>query len=121
MAGKRIMDVFLDGNSSLTVGTVSNIDEEQYQQLEKLSMDFAYDTFMELKDKQTKLNQESYNKYMYALQLRTEAAQHIGIENIRRFRLTKLEQEKAAIKYKYKNGSQIYPDFRLMILIRLEE
>lgn len=121
MAGKRIMDVFLDGNSSLTVGTVSNIDEEQYQKLEKLSMDFAYDTFMELKDKQTKLNQESYNKYMYALQLRTEAAQHIGIENIRRFRLTKLEQEKAAIKYKYKNGSQIYPDFRLMILIRLEE
>ena len=121
MAGKRIMDVFLDGNSSLTVGTVSNIDEEQYQQLEKLSMDFAYDTFMELKDKQTKLNQESYNKYMYALQLRTEAAQHIGIENIRRFRLTKLQQEKAAIESKYKNGSQIYPDFRLMILIRLEE
>ena len=121
MAGKRIMDVFLDGNISLTVGTVSNIDEEQYQQLEKLSMDFAYDTFMELKDKQTRLNQESYNKYMYALQLRTEAAQHIGIENIRRFRLTKLQQEKAAIESKYKNGSQIYPDFRLMILIRLEE
>lgn len=121
MAGKRIMDVFLDANSSLTIGTVSNISDEQYQKLEKISMDFAYDTFMELKDKQTKLNQESYNKYMYALQLRTEAAQHIGIENIRRFRLTKLEQEKAAIESKYKNGSQIYPDFRLMILIRLEE
>ena len=121
MAGKRIMDVLLDANSSLTIGTVSNISDEQYQKLEKISMDFAYDTFMELKDKQTKLNQESYNKYMYALQLRTEAAQHIGIENIRRFRLTKLEQEKAAIESKYKNGSQIYPDFRLMILIRLEE
>ena len=121
MAGKRIMDVFLDSNSILTIGTVPNIGDEQYQQLEKLSMDFAYDTFMELKDKQIKLNQESYNKYMYALQLRTEAAQHIGIENIRRFRLTKLEQEKAAIESKYKNGSQIYPDFRLMILIRLEE
>lgn len=121
MAGKRIMDVFLDGNSSLTVGVVSNIGDEQYQQLEKLSMDFAYDTFMELKDKQTKINQESYNKYMYALQLRTEAAQHIGIENIRRSRLAKLEREKATIDFKYKNRSQLYPDFRLMILIRLEE
>ena len=120
MAGKRIMDVFLDGTSGLTVSAAPNISEEQYQQLESLSMDFAYDTFVELKEKQIQLNQESYNKYMYALQLRTEAAQHIGIENIRRSRLAKLDREKASIEAEYKKGSQIYPDFRLMILVRLE-
>ena len=120
MAGKRIMDVFLDGASGLTVGVAPNISEEQYQQLESLSMDFAYDTFVELKEKQIQLNQESYNKYMYALKLRTEAAQHIGIENIRRSRLAKLDREKASIEAEYKKGSQIYPDFRLMILVRLE-
>lgn len=120
MAGKRIMDVFLDGTSRLTVGAAPNISEEEYQQLESLSMDFAYDTFVELKEKQIQLNQESYNKYMYALQLRTEVAQHIGIENIRRSRLAKLEREKASIEAEYKKGSQIYPDFRLMILVRLE-
>ena len=49
-----------------------------------------------------------------------EAAEHIGIENIRRSRLTKLAREKSSIEAKYKKGSQIYPDFRLMILIRLE-
>ncbi|MCD7835600.1 MAG: hypothetical protein LUG83_02880 [Lachnospiraceae bacterium] len=120
MAGKRIMDVFLDGNSRLTVGSAPNITEDEYQRLEKLSMDFAYDTFVELKEKQIQLNQESYNKYMYAIKLREEAAGHIGIENIRRSRLAKLEREKDAIEEKYKKGSQIYPDFRLMILIRME-
>ena len=120
MAGKRIMDVFLDGTSRLTVGSSPNVSEEEYQQLEKLSMGFAYDTFVELKEKQIQLNQESYNKYMYALKLREDAAGHIGIENIRRSRLEKLAREKASIEVKYEKGSQIYPDFRLMILVRLE-
>lgn len=120
MAGKRIMEVFLDGTSRLTVGSAPNITEAEYQQLEKLSMDFAYDTFVELREKQIQLNQESYNKYMYALKLREEAAGHIGIENIRRSRLAKLAREKASIEAEYKKGSQIYPDFRLMILVILE-
>lgn len=120
MAGKRLMDVFLDGNSKLTIGTEPNITEDEYKKLEGMCMDFAYDTFVELKDKQIQTKKESYNKYMYALQLRTEAAEHIGIENIRRSRLAKLEREKAAIEAEYKKGSQVFPDLRMMIMIRLE-
>lgn len=120
MAGKRLMDVFLDGNSKLTIKSAPNIAEDEYKKLEEMCVDFAYDTFVELKDKQIQTMKESYNKYMYALQLRTEAAEHIGIENIRRSRLEKLEREKAAIEAEYKKGSQVYPDFRMMILIRLE-
>jgi len=120
MAGKRLMDVFLDGNSKLTIGTAPNITEDEYKKLEGMCMDFAYDTFVELKDKQIQTEKESYNKYMYALQLRTEAAAHIGIENIRRSRLAKLEREKAAIEAEYKKGSQVFPGFRMMIMIRLE-
>ena len=52
MAGKRLMDVFLDGNSKLTIGTSPNITEDEYKKLEGMCMDFAYDTFVELKDKQ---------------------------------------------------------------------
>ena len=120
MAGKRLMDVFLDGNSKLTIGTAPNITEDEYKKLEGMCMDFAYNTFVELKDKQIQTKKESYNKYMYALKLRTEAAEHIGIENIRRSRLAKLEREKAAIEAEYKKGSQVFPDFRMMIMIRLE-
>lgn len=120
MAGKRLMEVFLDPNSFLTVSNAPNIDADTYERLEKMAMEFAYDTFIELKDKRIQKNQEKFNKYMYALQLRTEAAEHIGIENIRRSRLLKLSKEKAAIEESHKTGGQIYPDFKLAILIRLE-
>ena len=120
MAGKRLMDVFLDPNSRLSVSSAPNVDSETYGRLEKMAVEFAFDTFVEMKDKRIQKNQESYNKYMYALQLRTEAAEHIGIENIRASRLRKLAQEKANIEEAHKAGSQIYPDFKLAILIRLE-
>ena len=120
MAGKRLMDVFLDPASRLTVSSVPNIDGSTYEQLEKMAVEFAFDTFIEMKDKRIQKNQESYNKYMYALQLRTEAAEHIGIENIRASRLRKLAQEKANIEEAHKTGSRIYPDFKLAFLTKLE-
>lgn len=120
MAGKRIMDVFLDGNSKLRVSSASNVYAEIYSKLEKSCMDFAYDTFVELKEKQMQQNEESFKKYMYALELRQEAAEHIGIENIRRSRLQKLQKEKANIEAQHRKGSQVYPDFRLIMMARLE-
>lgn len=120
MAGKRIMDVFLDGNSKLRVSSASNVDAEIYSKLEKSCMDFAYNTFVELKEKQMQQNEESFKKYMYALELRQEAAEHIGIENIRRSRLQKLQKEKANIEAQHRKGSQVYPDFRLIMMARLE-
>lgn len=120
MAGTRLMDVFLDRTIRLHVNSAPNISEEEYDSLEKMSMEFAYDAFLELKEKHLLRNKESYNKYMYALQLRTEVADHIGIENIRRGRLAKLVKEKEQIESNYKKGSQVYPDFKLMILVRLE-
>lgn len=120
MAGKRIMDVFLDGSSKLRVSSASNVDAEIYSKLEKSCMDFAYDTFVELKEKQMQQNEESFKKYMYALELRQEAAEHIGIENIRRSRLQKLQKEKANIEAQHRKGSQVYPDFRLIMMARLE-
>lgn len=56
MAGKRIMEQFLDAHSRLTVKTVSNLSSEDYQRLEKTSMDFAYDSFVELKEKKLQKN-----------------------------------------------------------------
>ena len=120
MAGKRIMDVFLDGSSKLRVSSAPNVDAEIYSKLEKSCMDFAYDTFVELKEKQMQQNEESFKKYMYALELRQETAEHIGIENIRRSRLQKMQKEKANIEAQHRKGSQVYPDFRLIMMARLE-
>ena len=120
MAGKRIMDVFLDQRSRLIVRSVPNLDAEEYEKLEKMSMDFSYETFVDLREKHLQRNQEGYKKYMYAIQLRTEAASRIGIENIRKSRLARLEKEKESIEEKYRNGQKVCPDFRLMTLVRLE-
>ena len=90
MAGSRIMDVFLDGSSRLDCRMVPNLSQEDYQNLQEICMNYAYNTFVELKDKQTKRSSEQYEKYKYALSLRREAAEHIGIDNIRRSRIESL-------------------------------
>ena len=120
MAGKRIMDVFLDDNSVLSVSNVLNIDHSEYEKLQKMAMDFAYDSFIELKENRVRKKAEDYRKYMYALQLRAEAASRIGIENIRRARLSKIQKEKERIEQKNTAGSQIYPDFKLILMAKLE-
>lgn len=120
MAGKKIMDVFLEESSRLSVKSVPNITSAEYAKLEKMSMDFAFDAFIDLKDKQLLKNKESYEKYMYALKLRTEAAQQIGIENIRKSRIARLQRERDTIEENYKKGQQVYPDFRLVVLVKLE-
>ena len=120
MAGSKIMDVFLDGSSRLDCRMVPNLSEEDYQRLQDICMNFAYNTFVELKEKQTKRSTEQYEKYKYALSLRREAAGHIGIENIRRSRIAKLDREEREIEEEHKRSGTVLPDFRLMILIRLE-
>lgn len=120
MAGSKIMEVFLDGSSRLDCRMVHNLSEENYQRLQEICMNFAYNTFVELKEKQTKRSTEQYEKYYYALSLRREAAGHIGIENIRRSRISKLEREEREIEEEHKRSGTVLPDFRLMILIQLE-
>lgn len=120
MAGARLMDVFLDPHSKLSVSMGDGISEDDYARLMKMSVDFAYDAFSELKNKRVQKTEESYSKYMYALQLRKETIEKIGIENIRRSRLQKLQEEKESIEKEMQLGSQIYPDFRLTLLVKLE-
>ena len=120
MAGSKIMDVFLDGNSRLDCQMAHNLSEEDYQRLQEICINFAYNTFVERKEKQTKRSTEQYEKYKYALSLRREAAGHIGIENIRRSRIAKPDREEREIEEEHKRSGTVLPDFRLMILIRLE-
>lgn len=120
VASNRLLEIFLDANSKLHVSTSESITPEQYEVLADKSREFAYNKFVELKEKQLKRNEETYKKYMYALNLRKEATEHIGIDNIRLSRQRKLDKEKFFIEERYQKGSKVYPDFKLMLLIRLE-
>ena len=120
MAGKKLMEVFLDPISKLTVRQSPAIDSESFEKLKAKSTEFAYDTFVNVRDAHLKQVQETYDKYMYAIKLRMEAAEHIGIENIRKARRKSLSQERDNIEAEYQTGKQIFPEFCLMALFRLE-
>lgn len=120
VAGKRIMQVLLDSTSKLEVQSTPNITSDIYDKLEQMCMEFSYETFTELKEKHLQRIRESHSKYMYALQLRLEAASQIGIENIRNSRIARIEREKKTIEENYKKGQKVCPDFKLVLLVKLE-
>lgn len=120
IAGKRIMDVFLDANSKLNCRESLPLQEEQFEKLREIATTYAYDTFVEIKDKYVGKVKESHNKYEHAWKLRKEAAEHIGIDNIKNARLNKLEVEKKAIESDFRRDKEIYPELKLIMLAKLE-
>lgn len=121
ITGKRLMEAFLKQDSKIKVTMNEALPTDTYERLQQLSMESTYDTFVNMREKQLKKNQESYDKYMYALKLRMEAAEHIGIDNIRKARLAKMTAEKETIEKEHKLGKQIFPEFRLVLMAKVEE
>jgi superfamily II DNA or RNA helicase len=120
MAGKKIWEAILDKDRVITVCEGEKIDIETQNKLRTASQEFAYDTFLTLKAELEKRNEETYRKYLYALNLRIEAAQRIGIENIRRHKLMALSREKAEIEANYQAGKKFCPDFKPVLIVHME-
>jgi superfamily II DNA or RNA helicase len=120
MAGKKIWEAILDKDRVITVYEGEKIDIETQNKLRTTSQEFAYDTFLTLKAELEKRNEETYRKYLYALNLRIEAAQRIGIENIRKHKLMALSREKAEIEANYQAGKKFCPDFKLVLMVHME-
>jgi hypothetical protein len=120
LAGKKIWDAILDESNTLTVTGKERLSPEQFDQIKDISREFAYDTFIELKDETVKRRDETHRKYNYALNLRIEAAERIGIENIRKHKLSRLENEKASVEHEYERGKTIFPEFCPVLLVRME-
>ncbi len=120
MAGKRIWDAILDEQRSITVQETSPVTSEEYEKLKALSMDYAYDSFCEMRSEYEQDVEENHRKYDYALSLRFEAAERIGIDNIRSHKLNSLAQEKVEMENQYRLNKQICPDFYLELLAYME-
>ncbi len=120
MAGIKIWEAILDNKYRIYAKGSNSIDTETYEMIKRISQDYAYDTFIHLKGEMEKRMEEIHRKYQYALKLRTEAAEHIGIENIRTHKLISLGKEKAEMEQLYMNSKKICPEFTLMLLVHLE-
>ena len=84
------------------------------------SRDFAYDIFNDMRAEHDTKVEEDHRKYDYALSLRFEAANRIGIERIRNHKLSTLASEKEEMETQYKHNKQICPDFYLELLAHME-
>ncbi|HHW00110.1 MAG TPA: DEAD/DEAH box helicase [Clostridiaceae bacterium] len=120
MAGKKIWEAILDKDRVITVCEGEKMDTETQNKLRTASQEFAYDIFLALKEELEKRNEEKYRKYMYALNLRIEAAQRIGIENIRKHKLMALSREKAEIEANYQAGRKFCPEFKPVLIVHME-
>ena len=121
LAGKRIWDALLDEHKHITVKESSKLTDITYKELSKTAQEFTYDTFLELTRDIEKRNEEKYLKYMYALQIRTEAAEHIGIDNIKQHKLLQLAKEKESTEQEYRLGKVICPEFALILMVEMEK
>lgn len=120
MAGKKIWDAILDESSVMTVSSGHSLSSNNYDRLAEASREYAYDTFISLKDETIRRRAETYRKYMYALNIRMEAAQRIGIDNIRKHKLARLASEKTKAEGEYLMGNDIFPEFRPLLVLRME-
>ena len=65
-------------------------------------------------------NEEIYHKYSYAIKLRMDAANRIGIENIKRHKLSHLEQELKNTEIDYQQGKKVCPELEMILLLEME-
>lgn len=120
MAGKKIWDEMISNSSRIITDKVITIDEITFNNIGNISRESAYETFLDMKADFEKKNEETHRKYLYALELRIEAAAHIGIANIRTHKLANLTKEKAIALAQYKAGKQICPEFKPIFMAYLE-
>lgn len=120
LAGKRIWNALLDETNVITATPYAPIESLQLAKLKEASQEYAYDTFHEMCTDYNRRIEENHTKYSYALSLRFEAADRIGIANIRNHKLKSLIQEKEDVEAQYLLDKQLCPDFHLELLIRME-
>lgn len=120
LAGKKIWDEMINTSSKISANNMTEIDQDTFNRIHELSREFAYETFLEMKADFEKKNEEIYRKYLYAIELRIEAAKNIGIENIRAHKLKNLSKEKATVEEQYKAGKLVCPEFKPILMAYLE-
>jgi superfamily II DNA or RNA helicase len=120
-AAKRIWDALLDPHQQITVEVLSPMPEESFMELMVRSEEQAKDAFLDMKAEHLKRQEERNRKYSYALELRTQAAHRIGIENIKRHKLAALSAEKEAMKKEHEISMRVCPSFHLEMLLRVEQ
>ena len=110
-ASRLIWEELLKQECSLEVGEPEACDEEIWAVVEAKAQETANDVFLQLRASYEQRHEQEYGKRRRALTLRIEAAERIGIENIRKKRIARLEEELSQATETYERHRNVCPSF----------
>lgn len=120
LSGKKLRDIFLKTSTKFEIVENTIIASETFATISEISKEVAYNTFIDLKEEYESKLDEQHKKYLYAINLRIDAASKIGIKNIRMSRLKALAKEKQEIIDKYNINKNICPILKPIFISYLE-
>ena len=115
VASRLIWEELLKPECEIEIGEPESCPDDKWLHIETQAQELATDAFIQLKDAYEQRHEQEYRKRQRALTLRIEAAQRIGIENIRKSRIEKLEAELQKETDNYARTQEICPTFSPVI------
>ena len=110
-ASRLIWEELLKPECALEASSTEPVDSAFWSSLEERAQEVATDAFFHLQDAYEQRHEQDYKKRQRALSLRLEAAQRIGIDNIRQSRIARLESELQDATAEYERHQEICPTF----------
>ncbi len=110
-ASRLIWEELLKPECALEASDVVPVAPEFWTALEQRAQEVATDAFLQMQDAYQQRHEQQYKKQQRALTLRIEAAERIGIENIRLSRIARLEAALKEATDDYERHQEICPTF----------
>ena len=110
-ASRIIWEELLKPEAAMEVSSVLPVEPAFWQALEQRAQEVATDGFLQMREAYNQRHEQAYQKQRRALTLRIEAAQRIGIENIRVSRIARLEAALQEASADYERHQDICPTF----------
>jgi superfamily II DNA/RNA helicase len=120
VSASRVWDELLKPGREIILTEEKVLSQQEYEVLEQKAKEMAYDFFLELKRNHDQRNHEQYRKYAYSLQLRLEAVEKLGLENVKRRRKQALLKEKESLEKEYAMKQAIMPVLRPLFIAYME-
>ena len=116
----RIWDELLVPDREIRLGDSVRLSTEQLEKLHEGARAAAHDLFLELKSAREQRIREEENRAFFALRLRMEAVEQIGLDTVRRKRKQELLEEEAKLKMEFAEKQVLTPVLKPVFLINLE-
>lgn len=115
---KALFELFLKEN--IDFDGECGLRQDIFSIISKIAKDIGYNYFSDMKEDYFKNVEKELEKYKTAYNLRKEAAMKIGIESIKKHRLSQIEMEEKNKLNLIENKKKIIPNLKLLYMVYVE-